>query len=175
MSKQNIPVAVYMETQVLVGLLAFPDGQRLSDYLNDENISQTDTSVNFLQLSDVTIQYADGRKESAKTIHVNREAIQMIKTMASDSAKGNHANNSQKIYPFVKKLPVRATMRLPDYELVCNVHQADNETTTHLLAENRTFIACTDAKIREIHQDTQSDAGFVLINRRQMYSLYQAE
>jgi len=170
MPKQKTKVVVYMETQTLTGLLELPDGQRLSDFLNDETSTQINSSRRFIQLSEVTIYRAGYRDEITKSVYINREGIQMLRTFEPDSDKESYANKKLKTYPFVPKLPVKATILLSGYEIECDLHRSTNETTTDVFEKNRPFMACTDAKIRQIREDSWGYAGFLLVNRNQMFS-----
>ena len=170
MNMQNVAVVVDMWEQVLTGVVSLPPGIRLSDFLNGDSIGQSDGSGTFLELSDVTISRADGTKESAETIYINREAIQMVRTLENDSARGIGAKDGPKQYPFVHKSPVRATMRMPGYEINGYLHCTNVQEIPQLLTQELAFLPCTDAKIRGVNGEYSWNAGFVAINRRQVYS-----
>jgi hypothetical protein len=170
MPKQKIKVVIYMETQTLTGILELVDGQRLSDFLNDETSTQINSSCRFIQLNEVTIYQADDHEEIRNSVWVNKEGIQMLRTIESNSDEESYANKKLKVYPFVPKLPVKAAIRLSGYEIECDLHRSTNETASNLFEKNRPFMPCTDAKIRQIREDSWGYAGFLLVNRNQMYS-----
>jgi len=175
MYTQNVGVAVYMDTDILIGSVSLPSSRRLSDFLNCELIGQSKTSNKFLKLTDVTICHADGTKERTETVYINRDTIPMLRTLENDSARGVGAKDGPKRYPFVHKSPVRARLRTARYELSCYVHCASGQEVSHLLAQELTFLPCTDARIREVSGDERRRAGFVAINRRQICSFQQEE
>ena len=156
---QNVAVTVHTQEQVLTGVVSLSPRKRLSDFLNSDFTKQSDSSGMFLKLTDVTIDRGDGIKGRARTIYINKEAIQMLRTLENDSARGIGAKDGPKQYPFVHKSPVRATMYLLGYEI------------PRLLTQELAFLPCTDTKIRSVSEDYSWDAGFVAVNRRQICSL----
>ena len=168
---QNVAVTVHTQEQVLTGVVSLSPDKRLSDFLNSDFTKQSDSSGMFLKLTDVTIDRADGIKGRAGTIYINKEAIQMLRTLENDSARGIGAKDGPKQYPFVHKLPVRATMYLLDYELNGYLHCTNEQEIPRLLAQELAFLPCTDTKIRSVSEDYSWDAGFVAVNRRQICSL----
>lgn len=175
MSTQNVLVVVHMPAQVLTGFVSLPPGKRLSDFLNGDLIGQSNNSGMFLKLTDVAISHADGTQERTETIYINREAIQMLRTLEHDSARGIGAKDGLKRYPFLHKLPVRATMHLPGYELSGCLHCTNVQEVPQLLAQELSFLPCTDAKIHDVNGDKWWNAGFVVVNRRQVCSFQQEE
>jgi hypothetical protein len=173
MQTQKVDVVVYMESQVLQGYVSIPDNIRLSDFLNSSLANNPDASERFLEMTDVTISYADGKQEQAETIFVNLEAIQMMKTIEKDVARGVGAGDV-KSYPFIDKLPVTAKMRIPSYELNGCLHCISGQCLALLLTQKGTFLPCTDVRIHNIHEDTWSDAAFVAINKRRVNSIAMA-
>ena len=171
MHKQYVPIAVHMQAQVMTGIVSFPSGRRLSDFLNGDLTGQPNRPCAFLELNAVTIFHADGAKERLETIYINTEAIRMLRTLEKDAARGIGANDGPKQYPFVNKLPVRATMRMPGYEINGYLHCEDIQTASQLLTQELAFLPCTDSRIHDIDGDKWWNAGFVAINRRQVHSL----
>ena len=175
MDRQNIDVVVHLDSEVLTGVVSLPPERRLSDFVNYDLVEHSETSGIFLKLTDVTISRPDGTKERTRTIYINRAAIQMLRTLENDSARGIGARDGLKQYPFVHKSPVRIMMHMLHYELTGYVHYANEESVSQLLAQERTFLPCTDAKIREAGRDEWWRAGFVAINKRQVCYLKQEE
>ena len=175
MYAQSVAVALYMDSQVLTGFLSVPSGKRLSDFLNYDLVGQSETIGTYLKLTDSTVSNTDGTREKTETIYINREAIQMLRTIENDSARGIGAKDGPKQYPFVHKSPVRAKMCMRRYELDGYVHCASGQKVSQLLAQGLTFLPCTDARIREARGGDWWQAGFVAINKRQVCSLHQEE
>ncbi len=173
MYEQYIAVAVHMPEKVLTGFISLPPRTRLSDYLNGDPTGQSSRPCRFLELTAVTIFHADGTKERPDTIYINTEAIQMLRTRKKDSARGIGASYGAKQSPFIIKIPLRAAMRLPSYEIDGYLHCRDVPGVTQLLAEDLTFLPCTDARIHNIDEDLWWDAGFVAINRKHIHSFEQ--
>ena len=148
-----------------------PEGRRLSDYLNLEFNHQGE-SVTFLELNDVMISYPDGKRETADTIYVNREAIQMLRTHSPGAAKGNATRTIPYMFPYVRKSPVRAIIRMLDYELDGYVYCTSMQTIPQLLAEKLPFIPCIVSEIQNVHGDTVSKDSFIILNKKQVKSIH---
>ena len=114
MTTQQVTVAVHMESQILTGLMKIPEGRRLSDYLNTEFDHQGD-KITFIELNDVKVSYHDGKQETANTLYVNREAIQMLRTLSPEAAKGTATKAMPYMFPYVRKSPVRTMIHMLDY------------------------------------------------------------
>lgn len=56
-------VELYMQTQVLSGFIYQPHQERLFDLLNGVWVRQPESRGRFLELSEVTIHYVDGKTE----------------------------------------------------------------------------------------------------------------
>lgn len=175
MYAQNVAVSVHMPAQVLTGVVSLSPERRLSDFLNGDFIGQSNSSGTFLKLTDVTIFHTDGTKERAETIYINKDTIQMLRTLENDSARGIGAYDGSKQYPFVHKSPVRTAMCMPDYEINGYLHCTNAQGVPQLLTQELAFLPCTDAKIHGIDGDNRWNAGFVAINRRQVCSFKQDE
>ena len=160
MNAQSVALAVYMEGRTVIGTVLIPEELRLSDLLNDRPKTQTA----FLTLTDVTIKLNDGTKETSKTVHINKNSIQMITTLESDS-RGIGAKDGPKQYPFVQKRPVRATIHLPGYELSGYLYCTETRGITDLFTEELTFLPCTDTLIYDVNRDSQWKTDFATINK----------
>ena len=64
---------------------------------------------------------------------------------------------------------------MPRYELSGYVHYANEKSVSQLLAQERAFLPCTDAKIRETGRDEWWRADFVAINKGQIGYFQQEE
>ena len=168
---QNVDVAVHMQEQVVTGVVSLPPEERLSDFLNSDFNTQSDSSGRFLKLTDAIIDSADGIKQRGGTIYVNKEAIRILRTLETDSARGIGAKDVPKKHPFVHKLSVRATIRLSGFEVNGYLHCTNEEEILELLTKELSFLPCTDAKIHGISEDYSWKASFVAINRKQVCTI----
>jgi hypothetical protein len=175
MSIQNVAVSVHLNEQTLAGYIQIPHLKRLSDLLNCNPSGQADTSDTFITLTDVTMSYADGTKERARTVDINKKSIHMITTIDDDSTRGVGAQEGLKRYPFVHKLPVRVNIQLPGYEIHGNLHLTDAEKVTEVLGSGLAFVPCTKTKIRDVNKHTWWKTEFVSINRSQISCFRQYE
>ncbi len=175
MSIQSVVVVVHMQTQVLTGSVSLPSGKRLSDLLNSDPKEPSDTSNMFLELTDVMISNANGSKEKAKTIYINKNSIQMLRTLKDDSARGIGAKEGPKKYPFIDKIPVGVTIRLPGYDLNGYLHCTDIQEVAHVLAQKLAFVPCTNNKIHDVNRDEWLDADFIAVNKSQIFSFRQED
>lgn len=175
MSMQSVVVAVHMQTQVLTGSVSLPSGKRLSDLLNSNPKEQSNTSSMFLELTDVEISNANGSKERAKTIYINKNSIHMLRTLQYDSARGIGARDGPKKYPFIDKVPVGVTIRLPGYDLNGYLHCTNIQQVAQVLAQKLAFVPCTNSKIHDVNRDEWLNADFIAINKSQISSFRQEE
>ncbi len=175
MSIQNVAVSVHLNEQTLAGYIQIPHLKRLSDLLNYDPEGQADTGDTLITLTDVTMSQADGTKGKAKTVYINKKSIHMIMTIDSGSARGIGARNGTKQYPYVHKLPVRANIQLPGYEINGYLHLADTEKVTELFGNGLAFIPCTKTKIRDVNKRTWWETEFVSVNRSQILCFRQDE
>ena len=160
MNAQSVALAVYIQGRILIGTVSVPEGLRLSDLLNDRPKTQTA----FLTLTDVTIKLADGAKETLKTVHINKNSIQMITTLESDS-RGIGANNGPKPYPFTQKRPVLTTIHLPGYELSGYLYCTETRGVMDLFTDGQSFIPCTNTQIYDVNRDNRWKTDFATINK----------
>jgi len=160
MNTQSLALTVYIEGRCLIGNVSIPKGSRISDFLNDT----TKTKNDFITLTDVAIKYRDGKKETSKTVYINKQSVQMITTLEPDSSRGIGAKDGPKYYPFVKKIPVRTSIHLPGFEIIGYLHFAE-ETGVSLFAEERTFIPCTDTLICDVNENSRWKMEFAALNK----------
>jgi hypothetical protein len=64
---QSLAVKLYMQAQVLSGFIYQTYEERLLDLLNGVSVRRPESRGRFLDLSDVTVRYADGREERLPT------------------------------------------------------------------------------------------------------------
>jgi hypothetical protein len=152
-----------------------PAGIRLSDHLNNGHKTNTNTGDTFISLTDATISPLGGTKRRAKTIYINQQTIQMIRTVEKDSARGIGVIDGPKRYPFIRKQPIRVTMHLPGYELNGYLHCTSGQELTNLLDEVDAFIPCTNTTINDINKGDSWKVDFVAINKNQVSCLQRDE
>ena len=169
--KEEICVCVHLDLQTITGNVSLHRGKRLSDLLNGSIAGQAEHSAMFLELTNVIISHADGTEEKTQKSFINKATIQFLTTLDEDLDRGTGAKDSPKQYPYVQKSPVRARMRMPDYELSGNIHCANGQRAPHLLEERFMFLPLTDARIRVSRGDDWWGATFVAVNRGQILSL----
>lgn len=99
----------------------------------------------------------------------------MLRTLDKDSARGIGAKDGPKKYPFIDKVPVRVTIHLPGYELNGYLHCTDVHEVAHVLAQDLTFVPCTDNKVYDVDKDEWLSADFIAINKAQISSFRQEE
>ena len=175
MDAVGIAITLYAETQVLIGFVYLPYGQRLSDLLNSATERQPKNKGTFLELSGVTVFHTDGRKERPETAYINKATIQLVATADSDAGRGIGAKVGSDTYPFVQKSPVRAKMCVPGYEIRGTMHCARGQRVRQLLEERLMFLPLTDVKIRASDKDIWWAAPFVAVNREQISILQHEE
>ncbi len=167
----KILVVVHMQAHLLTGYLTIPRGRRLSDYLNGYSESDQLPATDFIELTQAAIYHANGKKEEAKSIFINRESIEILRTIEENDARGIGSEEGAKGFPYIKKIPVKAKINLPDYEMEGQLHYKEKQDLGQLLAQRRTFIPLTKVTIHDISKDTWEDSGFVAINRTKVYSI----
>ena len=172
MDTQEISVTVYMESQIISGSISLQEHVRLSDYMN--------STATFLRITDGVIYYPkeektvlNKKKTASKEIYINREAIQMITTIDSNTAKGVCAN-TKSYYPYVEKTPSKVIINTSNLEIEGSVYLSSKEGIDQLLEKGRTFLPCTKVKMHDFHKDRLIDAGFLAINKKQIQSMMAA-
>ena len=168
-------IKLYMQTQVLSGFIYQPSDERLLEFLNGVSVRRPESRGRFLELSDVTIHYANGKEERLLTTYINKATIQLVATLDANLARGVGAKVGSKPYPFVHKslLPVR--LRMPAYALAGNMHRASGQRAWHVLEERLMFLPLTNVEIRALANGIWSNVPFVAVNREQILSVQEEE
>jgi hypothetical protein len=162
-TERFIDVVVHVDASILTGSLSLGTTGRLSDFLN--------TSVKFLKLTEASVIKPNGLIENLDEIHINKEAIKMLITVSKDAGRGVGADYRNKIFPFVRKVPVQAKMEMIGYELNCVLHCKNTDALPQLLERDVTFLPCTEVKIRNLQDNTSWKASFAAVNRSKLSSL----
>jgi len=165
---KTLAVALYMETQVLIGFINHYE-ERLTDLLNGVSLRRENRG-RFVELSYVTIQHVDGREEKLATSYINKATIQLATTIDGDLAKGIGGRVGAKPYPFVEKLPVPLRVRMPAYLVIGNMHCAGRQMAWHTVEEKPMFLPLTNVNIRRSDNSHWWKASFAIVNTEQILS-----
>jgi len=168
-------VAFYTETQVLTGFIYQPYEERLLDILNGISVRRRESRGRFLELTKVTIDYLNGKKETLPTAYINKASIQLAATLDGDLARGIGGRVGAKPYPFVQKSPVVVRLRIPAYALTGSMYRVGGQSVWHVLEEKVTFLPLTNVKIRPVANGIWWTAAFAAVNREQILSLQEEE
>ena len=170
-----LAITLCLGPQVLNGSVALYPEERLLDLLNGVAAKQAEDRGRFLALSDVTIQHPGGEEERLPTVYINKMTIHLAATWRSDSGRGIGGSTGKKPYPFVEKLPVPVTVRLPVFSLTGSMHCATGQRAWHVLEERPMFLPLTNVKVRPLANGIWSNVPFVAVNREQIVSLQEEE
>jgi hypothetical protein len=167
-------IKLYMQTQVLIGNISYAPSPeaRLLDALNGITDRGPVKRGRFLELTDVTIQHADGSKERLKTSYINKSAVQLaVSEGGVDSGRGLGSHDGPKSYPFVEKtsLPVRIETR--DYIVTGNMYHIRYQKVWVVLEDTPTFLPITHAQILNISNGDIETIPFVAVNKEHILSL----
>ena len=173
MTKTQLAVTLYMETQVLTGFIDQPKEERLSDLLNGVSVRR-ENQGRFVELSYMAIQYTDGQEEKLPTAYINKATIQVAATIDGDLAKGIGGKVGAKRYPFVEKVSVPVRVRMPAYILMGNMHCASRQMVWRVLEEGM-FLPLTNVSIRQSDNSHWWKVPFAAVNKEQMLSLAEQE
>jgi len=94
----------------------------------------------------------------------------MVTTLESDY-RGMSSNDGPKQYPFIEKQPVRATIRLPGYELNGCLYCMGTREVTDMFTDEQSFMPVTDTLIHDVNSDSRWKTDFVSINKNHVLCL----
>jgi len=167
MNANEIRITARIQDDVLTGNISLPEEVRLSDFLN--------APMKFIRLTEATVTRPGDTVEHLSEIHINKDSITMLSTAEDKAARGTGWQNPVKMYPVIKKLPVRTRMHMADYELDGLLHCKSVNGIMPLLEQENTFLPCTEVSIRDIRTNKEWRTGFTAVNRRLVNSLHKAE
>jgi hypothetical protein len=170
-----LPVTLYLQTDVLTGVIRQSHEERLLDLLNSVFVRRPESRGKFLSLRDVTIEHTGGKEEKLPTAYVNKTAIQLAAITDGDLARGIGARAGPKPYPFMRKSPLPVVVRTPSYVLVGDMHRLGGQTVWHLFEEKLVFLPLTNVKISAPGNGIRWAVGFAAVNREQILLLQQEE
>ena len=167
-------VKLYMQTQITMGYIYYaptPEA-RLLDALNGISDIGPVKRGRFLELSNVTIQHADGRQEKLSVAYINKATVQLAATLGdADVGRGIGAQDGPKIYPFVKKSPVPVRIETQSYVVTGNMYRITYEKVWHVLEDTPTFLPLTHAQICTVTNGARESVLFVAVNKENILSL----
>lgn len=170
-ASQWVPVELYLQTQVVSGLVYHPQEDRLVDILSSVSVRRLENRGKFLELSQVTIQHTDGKEEKLPIAYIKKASIHLAATFNPDSARGLGAKAGVKPYPFVEKSPVPVRLRTSAYALTGSTHRASHQRMQHVIEAGSMFLPLTNVDIRSLASNTEWKAPFAAVNKEQIVSL----
>lgn len=167
-------VKLYMQTQVTMGYIYYaptPEA-RLLDVLNGLSDMGPVKRGRFLELSDVTIQQADGRQEKLPVAYINKAIVQLVGTLESgDVGRGIGAQAGPKLYPFVEKSPVPVRIETQSYVVTGTMYRVTFQKVWQVLEDTPTFLPLTRAQIYTVANGAWESFPFVAVNKEHILSL----
>jgi hypothetical protein len=167
-------IKLYMPTQVLIGSIYYaptPEA-RLLDALNGVSDRGPVKKGRFLELSDVTIQHNDGRKEKLRTSYINKSIVEMAITLGdADISRGIGAQEGAKSYPYVEKSPLPVQIETADYVVYGNMYHMSYQKVWNVLEDAPEFLPITHAQIYTTVNNTFESVPFVAVNKDHILSL----
>jgi hypothetical protein len=167
-------IKLYMETQILIGNIYYaptPEA-RLLDALNGLSDTGPVKRGKFLELTDVTIEHSDGRKEKLKISYINKATVQLAVTLgAADSGRGIGAQDGPKSYPYVEKTPLPVRIETHDYVINGNMYRISYQRVWHVLEDTQTFLPLTNAQVCTLANGTREVFPFIAVNKEHILSL----
>jgi hypothetical protein len=167
-------IKIYMQNKTLVGNISYaPSAEgRLLDALNGITDRGPVKKGKFLELTDVTIQNADGTKEKLKTSYINKSTIQLAVTIGGvDSGRGLGAHDGPKAYPFIEKSPLPVRIETHDYIITGNMYHVRYQKVWIVLEDTSSFLPLTHAQILTVSNGMVEAAPFVAVNKDHILSL----
>jgi hypothetical protein len=171
-------VKLYMQTQITMGYIYYaptPEA-RLLDALNGLSDMGPVKRGRFLELSNVTIQHADGRQEKLPVAYINKATVQLAGTLGdADAGRGIGAQDGPKSYPFVEKSPLAVRIETQSYVVTGNMYRVTYQKVWHVLEDTPTFLPLTHAQICTVANGTRERVPFVAVNKEHILSLQEED
>lgn len=168
-------VTLCLQRDILNGFVHLHHDERLLDLLNSVSINWLESRRRFLALSNVIVKHTDGTEERMPAAYINKVAVHLAVIWHSNLGRGIGAKTGKRPYPFVEKLPVPVSVRLPLFLLMGRMHCASGQNPWHVLEEQLMFLPLTNVEVRPLSDDSWSDVPFVAVNREQILSLQEEE
>jgi hypothetical protein len=171
-------VKLYMQTQITMGYIYYaptPEA-RLLDALNGLSDMGPVKRGRFLELSNVTIQHADGRQEKLPVAYINKATVQLAGTLGdADAGRGIGAQDGPKSYPFVEKSPLAVRIETQSYVVTGNMYRVTYQKVWHVLEDTPTFLPLTHAQICTVANGARERVPFVAVNKEHILSLQEED
>jgi hypothetical protein len=131
-------IKLYMPTEILIGSIFYaptPEA-RLLDALNGVSDRGPIKKGRFLELSDVTIQHDDGRKEKLTISYINKSTVELAITLGdAEISRGIGAQEGPKSYPYVEKSALPVRIETADYVVNGNMYHMSYQKVWSVLED----------------------------------------
>jgi hypothetical protein len=161
-----LDIEVYTQSPVQTGRVLCPVAVRVLDLLNNQFFSEPAGDESFLEL----IETESVPGQETPRVYFKKSAIELIALTDADTGRGIGSVSSNKIYPYVCKMPRRVTIDLHSYTVVGSMHCASNQSVMSILNERKAFLPLTDAVIMDA-SGFRGERPFAAVNRHQIISL----
>jgi hypothetical protein len=163
-----VPLEFYTNSRVVSGYVSCPNGARLLDILNGTSAAERNLKGDFLEFIDAPHPEEELPRENGKG-YVRKSAVQLVGISDSALGRGIGASDGPKLYPFVKKSPVRVNLELQTYTLIGSIHRTQGQTMQDVLNEDSSFLPLTDVTIAREYS-VYGTRPFVAVNKQQIIS-----
>jgi len=167
-------IKLYMPTEILIGSIFYaptPEA-RLLDALNGVSDRDPIKKGRFLELSDVTIQHDDGRKEKLTISYINKSTVELAITLGdAEISRGIGAQEGPKSYPYVEKSALPVRIETADYVVNGNMYHMSYQKVWSVLEDAPEFLPITHARICTVANNTLESVPFVAVNKDHILSL----
>ncbi|HEX9896638.1 MAG TPA: hypothetical protein VGA85_03135 [Dehalococcoidales bacterium] len=171
-------IKLYMQTQIIIGYIYYaptPEA-RLLDALNGLSDTGPMKRGRFLELTEVTIQYNNGREEKLPATYINKATIHLSGTLDNaDVWRGIGAQAGPKFYPFVEKSPVPVRLETQSYIVTGNMYRVSYQKVWNVLEDTSIFLPVTHAQVYTIAIGTQEKVPFIAVNKEHILALQEEE
>jgi hypothetical protein len=128
----------------------------------------------FLELTDVNIEHADGRKERQNKCYVNKINVELAVTLGdSDAGRGIGAQSGIKQYPFIEKEPVPVRIDIKDYIISGHMYHVNDQRIWQVLEDTLIFLPITHAQIITVANQLVEHVPFAAVNRENIVALHE--
>jgi hypothetical protein len=170
LAEETLNVEFYTQSDVLNGQISCPFGFRLLDLFNNANLTDENSTGEFIELVDVAnyitgIPYLEEPKE-----YIRKTSIHLIAVTDAEIGRGVGARNGLKTYPYICKLPRMVNIEMQYYSLMGTAYLRQGQTMRELLNERMQFFPLTDVTIaRDGH--LYGTRPFSILNKDQVISI----
>ena len=169
-----VKVQIHTPAHTCTGSVYCPRQQRLLDMLNGLPQLQH-VRDEFMPVIGAEICYPDGKETPVQSAYINKANTLFIREVEDRQTQGLGGQVGHKPYPYVKKPSVFVKLCMPLYTLAGKMHCTKRTSAADMLNSEQRFIALTNAKICPLAGKSESDVGFVAVNKEQILSLAELE